>query len=122
MKRILIVAIIICSFLATYAKNLSSIERNGSWYYLYDENGKKYATLSVSSVGEVKGWSSTFFVAQSGSWIYLFDADGKKYKTMSVSSVGDVISVAGNTFTARNGSWIYTFDRDGKKINTRSAR
>lgn len=122
MKRIIITVIIISSFLATYAMNLSSIERSGSWYYLYDENGKKYATLSASSVGEVKGWSGTFFVAQSGSWIYLFDANGKKYKTLSVSSVGDVIAVAGNTFTARNGSWIYTFDREGKKINTRSAR
>ena len=36
--------------MASGAHRISSIERSGSWYYLYDENGKKYKTLSVSSV------------------------------------------------------------------------
>lgn len=101
---------------------ISSIERSGSWYYLYDENGKKYKTLSVSSVGDIVGYSSTFFVSTSSSWIYLWDTEGKKYKTLSASSIGQIIGITGDTFTSRNGSWIYTWDRDGKKINTRAAR
>lgn len=59
------------------AHRISTIERSGSWYYLYDEGGKKYKTLSASSVGEVVGYSSTFFVSRSGSWIYLWDTEGK---------------------------------------------
>lgn len=104
------------------AHRISSIEQSGSWIYMYDEAGKKYKTLSASSVGEVVGYSSTFFVSRSGSWIYLWDADGKKYKTISASTIGEVLSVTGDTFTSRNGSWIYTWDRNGKKINTRAAR
>ena len=101
---------------------ISSIEHSGSWIYLYDDSGKKYQTLNASQVGEILGYSSTFFVSRSGSWIYLWDAEGKKYKTLNASIIGEVLTVSGNTFTSRNGSWIYTWDRDGKKINTRTAR
>ena len=73
-------------------------------------------------MGEVKGYSSTFFVSRNGSWVYLYDAEGRRYKTMSYSSVGDVTGVSGETFTSRNGSWIYTWTKEGKKINTRAAR
>lgn len=103
------------------AEEISSVETSGSWVYLYNSKGSKYRTLSVSSVGRVMGYSSTFFVSENGSWIYLYDADGKKYKTLSKSSVGDVTGVAGNTFTSRSGNWIYTWDKDGKKICTRYA-
>ena len=69
---------------------ISSVETSGSWVYRYDEKGTRYKTLSASSVGEVKGYSSTFFVSKNGSWIYLYDSEGRRYKTMSYSSVGDV--------------------------------
>lgn len=101
---------------------ISSVETSGSWIYMYDETGHRYKTLSVSTVGVVKGYSSEFFVSQNGSWVYLYDSEGNRYKTLSVSSVGEVTGVAGSTFTSRNGSWIYTWDKDGKKINTRTAR
>ena len=104
------------------AHRISSVETRGSWVYMYDDSGRQYKTLSVSTVGEVKGYSATFFVARNGSWIRLFDSEGKNYKTMSVSTVGEVTGVAGDTFTSRNGSWIYTWDKTGKKISTRSAR
>lgn len=108
--------------LVSGAHRISTIDRSGSWYYMYDENGKKYKTLSVRSVGDIVGYSSTFFVSTSSSWIYLWDSEGKKYKTLSASSIGQIIGVTGDTFTSRNGSWIYTWDRNGKKINTRPAR
>ena len=110
------------SWLTLSAEEISSVETSGSWVYLYNSKGSKYRTLSVSSVGTVLGYSSSFFVSENGSWIYLYDSDGKKYKTLSKSSVGTVTGVAGNTFTSRSGSWIYTWDKNGKKINTRSAR
>lgn len=100
---------------------ISSVETNGSWVYLYDAKGNKYKTLTASYVGEVKGYSSTFFVSRNGSWIYLWDSNGNKYKTLTYSYVGDVIGVAGDTFTSRNGSWIYTWNSKGDKINTRTA-
>ena len=120
--RLLLLSILAALSLAGPQKKISFVENSGSWVYMYDESGRKYKTLSESSVGEVKGFSSDFFVTQKGSWVYLFDSEGRKYKTMSQSTVGDVIGVSGDTFTSRKGSWIYTWDRDGRKINSRTAR
>ena len=108
--------------LSTSGHKISSVETSGSWVYLYDETGRRYKTLSVSSVGEVMGYSSTFFVTKKDAWIYLYDSEGRRYKTLSVSFVGDMTGVAGETFTSRNGAWVYTWNRDGKKIGTRAAR
>lgn len=121
MKKLLIVMTLLLGGLAAYAEEISSIEQSGGWVYLYNAQGRKYKSLSASSVGTILGYSSTFFVSTSGSWIYLWDADGRKYKSMSKSSVGDVIGVAGDTFTSRSGSWIYTWSRDGRKLNSRAA-
>lgn len=103
-------------------KYISSIETDGSWVYLYDAQGHRYKTLSAYNVGEVKGYSSTFFVSEHGEWVYLWNAKGDRYKFLPKSNVGDVIGVAGDTFTSKNGHWIYTWDKDGKRINFRPAR
>ena len=108
-------------FTAGGGHTISSVETTGGWIRLYDEKGHNYKTLSVSSVGEVKGYSSTLIVTQYHGWIYLIDAEGRKYKTLSVGSTGEVTGVAGDTFTTRYRNWIYTWDRNGKKISTRSA-
>lgn len=120
MKKILALLLLSILSLTAMARSISNVERNGSWYYIYDEAGKKVKTMSASTVGEVKGWCSTFIVSQNGSWIYLFDINGRKLKTLSVSTVGEVIAVSGNTFTSRKGNWIYTYDASGKRIHTRS--
>lgn len=121
MKKILSVILLIMFGLSSKAEQISSVETNGNWVYVYNSKGQKYKTLSTSTVGKVVGYSSSFFVSENGSWIYLWDSDGKKYQTLSKSSVGDLTGVAGDTFTSRNGSWIYTWDKNGKKINTRSS-
>lgn len=123
MKRLLF-ALIACFFIAfsdTQAQEIANIEVTSSWYYVYDANGKKIATMTTYN-GELMGYSSQFFILKSGSWYYLYSPTGKKLKTLSVSYVGDIIGVAGSTFTSRNGSWIYTWSIDGKKLNTRAAR
>jgi hypothetical protein len=74
-----------------------------------------------TTIGELKGFSASFFVVKSGSWYYIYDAKGNKTKALSTSTVGDVLSVAGDTFTSRLGSWIYTWSKEGKKINARAA-
>lgn len=102
-------------------KNISSIEEKGSWYYIYDDHGKKVTTLSKSK-GTIVGFGSDWFVLTTANWIYLYDINGHKYKTLSVSSVGEVKNVGSNSFVTRKGAWLYTFDRNGKKINTRSAK
>lgn len=121
MKKLFLIILLAMFGFTSKAEQISSVETNGSWVYMYNSQGKKYNTLSVSSVGTVLGFSSSFFVSENGSWIYLWNSDGKKYNTLSKSTVGQVIGVAGDTFTSRNGSWIYTWDKNGKKINTRSA-
>lgn len=103
-------------------KFISNIETNRTWIYVYDEDGNKVQTLSRSTVGEVMGWSSTFFVSRSGNWYYLYNAAGKRYRTMSVGSVGEILAVTGDTFTSQQGQWVYTWDKNGKRIKTRSAQ
>lgn len=121
MKKIVLMFLALIPLMGM-AKGISYIERDGAWYYIYDDNGKRAKTLSASSVGDVKGWSATFFVSESGSWIYIYNEDGKRTKTLSKSSVGNVLAVSGDTFTSRSGNWIYTYDRDGKRLSTRAAR
>lgn len=118
MMKILSFALLAAA-IASGAHRISSVENNGNWVYMYDDTGRKYKSLSYSSVGDVMGFSATFFVSRNGNWIYLFDSEGKKYKSLSYSSLGDVIGVAGDTFTSRKGGWIYTWDKNGKKIKSR---
>lgn len=122
MKKILLIIATLCISACVYAEQISTIEHSGSWVYLYNSQGRKFKTLSQSSVGYVAGYSSHFFVSQKGNWIYLWDSDGRKYKTLSVSSVGEVIGVAGDTFVSKKGNWIYTWNSRGQKIATRPAR
>ena len=117
-----LIIIILSLVMGMGTTRISSIDQGSTWIHLYNESGQKYKTLSVSSVGEIVGYSSTFFITRTNHWYHLWDADGKKYKTLSISSTGEIISVSGDTFTSRTTHWIYTWDRYGKKINTRAAR
>ena len=100
---------------------ISYIEETKNWYYVYDEAGKKIGGLSRSSVGELKGWGSDFFVAKYYSYYRIYDAKGKVLKAMNVSDAGEIVGVSGNTITSRRGSWIFTWNKEGKKIRSRSA-
>lgn len=123
MKRIfLLLSIIVLPFMKMNSEQISQVDTSGSWIYLYNSQGRKYKTLSVSTVGTVLGYSANFFVSCNGNWIYVWDTDGKKICTKSVSTIGEVTGVAGDTFTSRNGNWIYTWNREGRKINTRPAK
>lgn len=124
MKRLLFVISILLMSLGIQAqqKQISYIKNDGSWYMVYDEQGKKITTVSKSTVGEVVGWGSDFFVTRDGSWYKIIDMNGKRINTFSVSSKGDVIAVSGNTFTCKDGNFIKIYDKTGKLINTHSAR
>lgn len=121
MRKLLIIIALLLSVVGLKAQSISHIETTKNWYYIYDQDGKKTKTLSAT-IGELQGFSSSFFVVKSGSWYYIYDATGKKTKTLSESTVGKVLSVSGETFTSQVGSWIYTWSKEGKKINTRAAR
>ena len=102
-------------------RQISYIEETKNWYYVYDEAGQKIGGLSRSSVGELKGWGSDFFVAKYYSYYRIYDAKGKVLKAMNVSDVGEIVGVSGNTITSRKGSWIFVWDKNGKKISARSS-
>ena len=102
-------------------QQISYIEETKNWYYVYDEAGKKICGLSRSSVGELKGWGSDFFVAKRNSFYVICDANGKTLKTMNVSEVGEIVGVTNTTITSRRGDWIITWSKEGKKISARSA-
>ena len=122
MKRFVTLLSFALMVLGMQAQNISYIKQDGAWYMVYDESGKKTATLSESSVGEIKGWGTDFFVSLDGSWYKIYDATGKKINTLSKMSVGEVIGVSGKTFTSKDGGWIKIYDKTGKKIDTHSAQ
>lgn len=121
MRKLIVALGLFIGTLAMDAQNIGHIEQQGSWYYIYNQAGKKTHTLSASS-GVLAGYSSTMFILRNGSWYYIYNAEGRKEKTLSASTVGDILNVTGDTFTSRHGTWIYTWSRDGRKINTRAAR
>lgn len=122
MKKLLLIGILLLSVANIQAQSISHIETTKSWYYIYDQDGKKIKTLSTSQ-GELKGYSSTFYIIKQGSAFYItYDVKGKRLYTFGASSVGEILGVAGDTFTSRNGAWIYTWSKDGKKISTRAAK
>ena len=122
MKKLLFTLTLLCSIVGLKAQSISHIETTKNWYYIYDQDGKKIKTLSTSQ-GELKGYSSTFYIIKQGSAFYVtYDVNGKRLHTFGVSGVGEILAVSGDTFTSRQASWIYTWSKDGKEINTRAAK
>ena len=98
MKRLLLA--IVLSFIVTglKAQSISHIETTKNWYYIYDQNGKKIKTLSTSQ-GELKGYSSTFYIIKQGTAFYItYDVNGKRLHTWGVGSVGEIL--VNPTFTS----------------------
>lgn len=120
MKKAFFIMVMLLLAVVMKAQSISHIETTKSWYYIYDQDGKKTKALSTN-IGELQGFSASFFVVKSGVWYYIYDATGKKTKALSESTVGKVLSVTGETFTSQLGSWIYTWSKEGKKISTRTA-
>lgn len=122
MKKLLLSTVLLFSVLTLQAQSISHIETTKNWYYIYDQDGKKIRTLSTSQ-GELKGYSSTFYIIKQGTAYYItYDVNGRRLHTFGVASVGEIIGVAGDTFTSKQSVWIYTWSKDGKKINTRGAK
>ncbi len=122
MKRLLLSIVLLLAVANLQAQSISYVEITKNWYYIYDQDGKKIKTLSTSQ-GELKGYSSTFYIIKQGSAFYVtYDVNGKRLHTFGAASVGEVLAVSGDTFTSRQGAWIYTWSKEGKKINTRAAK
>lgn len=121
MKKSLFILALLLWNIHSQAQQIGHIETTRSWYYIYDQTGKKTKTLSIS-IGELQAFSASFFIVKTGSWYHIYNANGNKSKTLSASSVGTILSASGDTFTSQLGSWIYTWTKEGKKINTRAAK
>jgi hypothetical protein len=122
MKKLLLSIALLLTGLSIQAQSISHIETTKNWYYIYDQDGKKIKTLSTSQ-GELKGYSSTFYIIKQGSAFYVtYDVNGKRLHTFGAASVGEILAVSGDTFTSRQGAWIHTWSKEGKKINTRAAK
>ena len=123
MKRVWTLLMFVFMVMAMQAqKQISYIKDDGSWYQVYDAQGKKITTVSKQAVGEVVGWSADFFVTLDGSWYKIYDSTGKKINTLSKATVGKVVAVSGDTFTSKDGGWIKIYDKTGKLLSTRSAQ
>ena len=88
MKLLITLSLMWFSIANLQAQSISHIETTKSWYYIYDQDGKKIKTLSTSQ-GELKGYSSTFYIIKKGSAFYVtYDVNGKRLHTFGVSGVG----------------------------------
>ena len=122
MKLLITLSLMWFSIANLQAQSISHIETTKNWYYIYDQNGKKIKPLSTSQ-GELKGYSSTFYIIKQGSAFYItYDVNGKRLHTFGTSSVGEILAVSGDTFTSRQGASIYSWSMEGKKINTRAEK
>ena len=122
MKKLLLSIVLLLSVANFQTQSISYVEITKNWYYIYDQDGKKIKTLSTSQ-GELKGYSSTFYIIKQGSAFYVtYDVNGKRLHTFGAASVGEILAVSGDTFTSRQGAWIHTWSKEGKKINTRAAK
>ena len=122
MKKLVLFIVLLLSVANLQAQSISHIETTKNWYYIYDQDGKKIKTLSTSQ-GELKGYSSTFYIIKQGSAFYVtYDVNGKRLHTSGAASVGEILAVSGDTFASRQGAWIYTWSKEGKKISTRAAK
>ena len=54
MKKLLLSIVLLLSAAYIQSQNISHIETTKSWYYIYDQDGKKIKTLS-SAIGELQG-------------------------------------------------------------------
>lgn len=80
MMKILSLALLAVA-IAGGALRISCVETNGNWIYLFDSEGKKYKSLSYSSVGEVVAVAGDTFTSRKGNWVYIWDRNGKKIKS-----------------------------------------
>ena len=127
MNRIIVTIVLILAVTGLRAqtnndKAIGFIETTKNWYYVYDQNGRRMRTLSTSQ-GELKGYSSTFYILKEGTAFYItFDVNGRRIYTFGASTVGEILAVTGDTFTSRQGPWLHTWTKDGKKLSTRAAQ
>lgn len=82
MMKYLAIAVLSLAILAS-SHQISRVERDGSWVYMYNESGKNYQTLSANSVGDVIGVAGNTFTSRNGNWIYTWDKNGKRLNTRS---------------------------------------
>jgi len=125
MKRFLFIIGLWLLTLPASAQNIaaiSHIEQSGTWVHVYNQDGRKAYSKSVSSVGTVVGWSGSFWITRQNNWYFLWSPQGKKYKTLSTASVGQIVSVSGDTFVSRYNNWLFTYNKEGRKISTRAAK
>ena len=120
MKKIILALLAIMAFnvVLNAQETISYIKDTGSWFYVYNDKGKKVTTMSNSSK-KLVGWGSDFFIVENGSWFYIYDMYGKKINVLSNSN-GRIVSVSANTFTMGKGSWLHIYSREGKKLKTMS--
>ena len=118
------IALLLFAFAAPCLAAISTIEKNGAYYNIFDENGKKTATISTQ-IGTLLGWGSDYFIVQNGAFYNLHDESGKKYKTLS-TNIGEIATVSSTTFIVRrqagSAAWLDTYDKTGTKTSTRPER
>lgn len=121
MCRKILLLMALASTLGARAQRIGYIEPTQSWYYIYDENGKRVRSFSTSQ-GRLVAYTATFYIIRQGdSYYVIYDASGKRITSLGVNVVGEILSASGDTFVSRNASWIYTWTKEGKRIASRSA-
>ena len=84
-KLFAILAFSIATLMGGNQHSISSVETRNGWVYMYDETGRKYQTISESSVGEVIGVAGDTFTSRNHGWIYTWSKEGRKINTRSAN-------------------------------------
>ncbi|WP_407456165.1 hypothetical protein [Fibrobacter sp.] len=81
MKKISTITWILLLLCASAFAEIADIEKNGDWYYLYNEKGCRYKTMSVKEIGTIKSVTSKGFTSKNNGFIYTWDKKGKRTGT-----------------------------------------
>ena len=63
MRKLTVFLALFVSGISIQAQDISHIETTKSWYYIYDQNGKKTKTLSTT-IGDLQGFSASIFIVK----------------------------------------------------------
>lgn len=99
---------------------ISLIGTDGSWYKVYDGDGKQVKMLNVSEVGELTGYSESLIVFRKKGFYYIFDSNFKRQGLLSVATAGEIVKVSTSTIVSRKGQFTLTFYPSGTLLRTNS--
>ena len=98
---------------------ITTVSLDGSWFKVFDSNGKVIATKHIDVNVSLGGYSDRIIVLEEGNWFASYDPNFKRIDIKHINKGDTIINVSSNKIIIQEGSWIITYDAHFKQLNTR---